>query len=327
MNESVRKKSTFDTVEFLLSNKTLCILVILCAFAAITSPNFLTTKNILNVVRQVCVSGIIGVAFTLVLASATIDLSVGYMLGMIGVISAVLSRDGMPFGLVVLVALLVGVAAGAVNGAIVTYMKLPGFVVTLATGQIFKGIDYIVCNTSTVTGLSEAFRVIGQGYLFGIPVPIYIMIAAAIIVSIILNKLPVGRQIIAMGGNSEAARVSGINVNRTRMFVYMLLGACAGLGALVQTGRTFCAQPDAGFGMEMDVIAAVVIGGTPLTGGIGKVGGTVFGCLIVGVINNILNLLGVNSNWQLVAKGLLILFAILMDALSGRIIAARQARA
>lgn len=324
MDEKTTNK--IDVTGFMLRNKTLLILLVLCVFAAVASSDFLQVKNILNVVRQVTVSGIIGVAFTMVLASGCIDLSVGYMVGMIGVIAASLSRDGVPIIMVILGAVLVGCFCGAINGAIVTYLRLPGFVVTLATGQIFKGTDYIVCNTTTITGLDESFRVIGQGYLLGVPVPIYIMIGMAVLMAIILNKTAMGRHIIAMGGNEEAARLSGINANATKMFVYIMLGACAAVGALVQTGRTFCAQPDAGFGMEMDIIAAVVIGGTPLTGGIGKVAGTIFGCLIVGVINNILNLLGVSSNWQLIAKGILILFAIALDTISSLIIAKREAR-
>jgi ribose/xylose/arabinose/galactoside ABC-type transport system permease subunit len=171
-------------------------------------------------------------------------------------------------------------------------------------------------NTSPVTGLPPAFKAIGQGYIGPIPTPICIVTAATALIFFIINRTAFGRYAIAAGGNREAARTSGINTNLITVLIYMLMGLCTAGAAIIMTGRAASAQPSAGQGMEMDAIAAVVIGGTPLSGGKGKVLGTVFGCLIVGVINNFLNLSRVDSNWQQIAKGALILVAVLLDVVT-----------
>lgn len=321
----MKKERKIDWVEVILDNKTLVLLIILCVAASILSANFLKPQNLLNVLRQVCVSCVIGVGFTLVLASGNIDLSVGYLLGMVGVIMGYLSKaEAAPAVVIMIIGILIGVLSELVNGACITYLNLPGFIVTLATGQIFKGIGYIISNTTTISGLQEGFRLVGQSYVLGIPFPVYVMVVVALVLALVLNKTPFGRHVISMGGNAEAARVCGVNINRTRMLVFVIMGICVGIASVLLTGRTFTAQPNAGHGMEMDAVAAVVIGGTSLSGGVGHIGGTIFGCLLVGVINNILNLTGVDSNWQLVAKGLTILLAIFIDAQSSMIMAKRR---
>jgi ribose/xylose/arabinose/galactoside ABC-type transport system permease subunit len=270
----------------------------------------------MNVIRQVCASAILGMGFTLVIASANLDLSVGYMLGMLGVIMGLLSRANVPFPLVLLIGVATGAACGFINGFIGVKFKLPLFIVTLATGQVYRGACQLLSNTSPVNGLQSAFKVLGQGYWGPIPIPIYIMVFVGVVLYIVLNKTRFGRHAIATGGNREAARTSGINTGRITILIYVIMGVCVAIAAMVMTGRAYSAQPAAGQGMEMDAIAAVVIGGTSLSGGAGRIGGTVIGCLIVGVINNMLNLAGVDSNWQLVAKGLLILTAVLLDVAS-----------
>jgi len=307
------KQTSIKISNILMNNKALFILLFLCICSAILSDTFLTGTNILNVIRQVSASAIVSVGFTCVIASGNFDLSVGYMLGMLGVIIALLSKTGMPFPAALLLGLLCGAVCGALNGFVGVQFKLPLFIVTLAIGQIFKGIDYLLSNTSPISSLPTAFKTIGSGYLGPIPIPIYVTLAVAIIVSVILNKTIFGRQLVAIGGNREAARTSGINVKWVTIRVYILMGICTAVGAIIMTGRANSAQPNAGHGMEMDAIAAVVIGGTPLSGGSGKVSGTIFGCLIVGVIANVLNLMGVDTNWQLIAKGLLIIFAVGLD--------------
>lgn len=304
--------------EFALNNKALIILLILCLIAAIISPAFFTSRNLMNVVRQVCASSILGIGFTLVIASANLDLSVGYMLGMVGVIMGLLSRADVPFMLVLLAGIACGAICGLINGLVGIKFKLPLFIVTLATGQVYKGACQLLSNTSPVNGLQEEFKVLGQGYLGPIPIPVYIMAAVLLVLYVLLNKTRFGRHAIATGGNAEAARTSGINTGAVTVAVYVIMGICTAIAAMVMTGRAFSAQPAAGQGMEMDAIAAVVIGGTSLSGGTGHIVGTVIGCLIVGVINNILNLAAVNSNWQLVAKGLMILTAVLLDVASSR---------
>jgi ribose/xylose/arabinose/galactoside ABC-type transport system permease subunit len=311
-----KKKIGSLALEFFLNNKALIILLVLCACCAIASPSFLSPINIRNVVRQICTSTMIGVGFTCVIASGNLDLSVGYMLGMLGVIIGILSKTTLPFPVVILLGVLTGAFCGLLNGIIGVRFKLPLFIVTLATGQIFRGVCYLVSNTSPITGLPAAFKKIGQGYVGPIPIPVIIVAAATVIIYIILNRTRFGRYAIATGGNRDAARTSGININGITLGIYILMGCCAAVGAIIMTGRAASAQPAAGAGMEMDAIAAVVIGGTPLVGGKGKVMGTVFGCLIVGVINNALNLSRVDSNWQLVAKGALILIAVLLDVMT-----------
>ena len=303
-------------LDLLLNNKALVILVILCIASAIISDVFFTASNLMNVTRQIAASAVMGIGFTCVIASGNLDLSVGTMLGMLGVIMALFSKTGLPFPVALLLGVAIGAGCGFLNGFIGVKFKLPLFIVTLATGQVFKGVCYLLSNTSPVTGLPDAFKKIGQGYIGPIPVPICITAGVAFLIYILLNKTVFGRHAIATGGNREAARTSGINVNRTTILIYMLMGVCTAIAAAIMTGRAASAQPAAGQGMEMDAIAAVVIGGTPLSGGSGKVVGTLIGCLIVGVIANVLNLAGVDSNWQLVAKGLLILFAVGLDVLT-----------
>lgn len=313
-----KKGRSSSLVDLLLDNKAVLILLLLCIVATCMNSAFLGGRNIMNVIRQVCASAILGVGFTLVIASANLDLSVGYMLGMIGVIMGLLSRANVPFPLVLIAGLAVGALCGFINGFIGVKFKLPLFIVTLATGQVYRGACQLLSNTSPVNGLQNAFKVLGQGYLLGVPIPIYIMVVVGVTLYIVLNKTRFGRHAIATGGNREAARTSGINTDSVTIRIYMIMGVCAAIAAMVMTGRAFSAQPAAGQGMEMDAIAAVVIGGTSLSGGAGRIGGTVVGCLIVGVINNMLNLAGVDSNWQLVAKGLLILAAVLLDVASSR---------
>jgi ribose/xylose/arabinose/galactoside ABC-type transport system permease subunit len=308
-----KKKINLDII---LNNKALIILLILCAGCGIASPVFLTPGNLMNVLRQISASAIMGIGFTCIIASGNLDLSVGTMLGMLGVIMALISKTGMPFPAVILLCVLVGAFCGYLNGFIGVKFRLPLFIVTLATGQVFKGMCYLLSNTSPISGLPQAFKTVGQGYAGPVPIPILIMLAVGVIIYVLLNKTAFGRYAIATGGNREAACTSGINVQAVTIGVYMVMGICTAIAAMIMTGRAASAQPAAGQGMEMDAIAAVVIGGTSLYGGSGKVVGTVFGCMIVGVINNALNLAGVDSNWQLVAKGMLILLAVMMDVFS-----------
>lgn len=312
----MKKTSNTNKLNVLLDNKAILIFLLLFIVSCFISPVFLSSRNLLNVIRQISVSAIVGIGFTCIIASSNLDLSVGDMIGLLGAEMALLSRAGLPFGLVVLVGVLTGAFCGLMNGIIGVSIGLPLFIVTLATGQIYNGITLLITHNSAVTGISPEFKTLGQGYLLNIPAPIYIMVAVGIVVYLILNKTTFGRHIVAIGGNREAAHVSGINTKKVTVGVYMLLGVCASVAAVVLTGRANSAQPSAGAGMALDSVAAVVIGGTPLSGGSGKVMGTIIGCLIVGTINNMLNLLGVDSNWQSVAKGLLIIIAVSLDVLS-----------
>ena len=309
------KTATKDKITlFIVNNKALFILCVLIIIAHIsTGGMFASYSNISSVMRQIAVSGIVGAGFTAVMAGGGIDLSVGSMVSLVGMIYAYFSLQ-LPLPLAVIISLIFGILFGWINGAVSERLRLPAFIVTLATAQVFKGAAYLLTDGRVISGLSNQVKFFGQGLLFNsIPVSMLLMFAVAILMALLLYKMKLGRHIIAVGGNAEAAEVSGINVKRTRTVIYVLSGLCAAIGAIVLTGRVGMAACAAGEGMEMDIVAAVVIGGTPMSGGKAKVGGTIFGCLVMGIISNLLNLLGISSFWQWVAKGVIIILAIFLD--------------
>lgn len=300
----------------LLGNKAFIILIVLGAALSFITPLFLTTDNLFNVLRQITVSALVSIGFTLVLGSGHMDLSIGALVGFLGIILAKIMVADVPIWVAIIICILAGLLCGAFTSTLITAFALPPFIVTLAMQQVYKGAGYLITNMVPVYDLPDDFLVIGQGYIGPVPIPVYIMLALTLVMSVVVNRSVFGRHAIAMGGNMEATRVSGIDTNKVRMGVYMVAGLCAALGSIVITSRSASAQITAGHGMEMDAIAAVVIGGTPMKGGSANVVGTLFGCLIVGVVNNGLNLLGIDSNWQVIAKGLLILFAVILDTVS-----------
>ncbi len=329
MEKAVGKKNGVNVKKLVLDNKALLILIILVLGISIgTKGLFIQQTNVLNVIRQVCASITLGCGFTLILAAGGIDLSVGAMVSLIGIWSAQLSLiDSLPFAVVLILTILIGIGVGAFNGLVVNGLGLPAFVVTIGTKSIFEGITAIVSNNQSVIGIPDAYRFIGQGYVFGslkVPFTIFIMLFMVILTWFIINKTRFGRFCLATGGNAEAARACGVNVKKISTLSYVWMGACASITAMIMTGRSASGQVGAGSGMEMDIIAGVVMGGTSMTGGVARVVGTVFGCLMIGVINNGLNLLQVDANWQKVAKGLLILIAIFLDAYGAKLLAKRS---
>ena len=306
---------------FLLNNKALLILVILVIAAQIaTSGLFINPgngfSNLFSVARQIATPAILGLGFTVVLASGGVDLSVGHMVSVVGVLYAIMSLN-MPLILAILLAVGFGALLGLLNGALSVRFKLAPFILTLATAQIFKGMASIFCNGKSVGSLSDGVKLIGQGLLFDvIPYSLIIMIALTVVMAVIMYRTRYGRHVIATGGNAEASSVSGINVKAIQISAYVVMGLCAAIGAIVLTGRTANASPAAGDGMEMDAIAAVVIGGTPMSGGKANIVGTIFGSFIMGIISNVLNLMNISSFWQWCAKGIIIILAILLDAQS-----------
>ena len=274
-----KKKGSMSSrvMGFVLNNKALMILVVLMVVAQIASHGlFLTYANLSSVSRQVAVSMLLGFGFTVVLASGGLDLSVSNMLSCIGVLYAFYTK-AMPLPLALAAALLSGAVLGAFNGVIAVKLRLTPFIVTLATAQIFKSIAYLLTDGKSVTGMSEAVRYIGQGLIFdAIPLSILIAVIMCLIMCVVMYRTGYGRHIIATGGNEEASRVSGIDVDKIKVSAYVVMGLFAAMGGIVLTGRVSMAAPGAGEGMEMDAVAAVVIGGTPLSGGRGKMGGTIF---------------------------------------------------
>lgn len=314
------KNKLGDTVAaFFLNNKVVVIVILLAIPLSIASPIFLTLNNVLNVLRQVSISTIVALGFTLIMGAGDIDLSVGSIVGLVGVVMGKLMMEmNFPIYIVIPCGILTGAVCGMLNAVIMSAFTLPSFIVTLATASLFRGMMYIMTNMVPITELPKNFVNIGQGYAGPIPIPIIVMLLTAVVIFIIANRTRFGRYVVAMGGNKEATRVCGINVRNVRVGVFLISGITSAIAGIIMTARTASAQISSGVNMEMDVIAAVVIGGTPLTGGTMNVVGTLFGCLLVGMINNGLNLLGVNSNYQIIAKGMLILLALIIDVMSSR---------
>lgn len=301
---------------FLRGNKAVLMVIVLMAAMVFLSPVFFTTRNLLNVLRQVCVSTILACGFTMILGSGSIDLSVGSLVGITGIFMAQMMVAGVHPALAIFFGILIGACLGLVNAAFTVGFRLPPFIVTLAMQQVLRGMCYLTTGMMPVTGLPKSFSNIGQGYLGPIPIPVFVMLGVVALVWLIVNRTRFGRYMLAMGGNIEAARVSGINVTAMQFGVYASMGVCAAIAAVILTARASSAQPTGGLNMEMDAIAAVVMGGTSMAGGSVNVVGAFFGCLVVGIVNNSLNLLGVDSNWQTVAKGALILIAVILDSVS-----------
>jgi ribose/xylose/arabinose/galactoside ABC-type transport system permease subunit len=334
MKEKIFGKEGFsEFLNFIVKYRVFFILIILCIGISVIQPIFFRPQNLINVLRQISSSAVLAVGFTLVLGTGNIDLSVGTLLGMTGIIMAKLSKiEGMPMISVLAAGAVICIVCGLLNAIVINLFNLPSFIVTLASMSIFKGICYIISNTTPVNNIAPYLINVGRGYVFpisaigfsGIPTLVIIMICVAAVMYIVINKTVFGRHAIAMGGNLEAAKVSGVNTNLVRAGVFVAMSLCAFVASVMITGRASSAQPAAGQGMEMDAIAAAVIGGTSMVGGNAKTIGTIFGCMIVGVINNGLNLLHVDSNFQLVVKGLLIMVAIILDAQSAKFFAARQ---
>ena len=288
------------------------MLLIVALILFIATPFFLTTSNLLAIVLAASITALLAIGQTFVIILAEIDLSVGAMLGFTGVITALAIPD---LGLVgsLLVGVLAGAAAGLINGLLVTKVNMPSFIATLATMSILSGLTLYITQGNPRTVTSSGFKTIGQGNLVGVPNPIWILLACTIVFGIALARTKFGRQVYATGDNFEAARLSGMPVDRIKIAAFMISGVLAAIAGFILTARLGTAQPTAGVGLELTAIAAVIIGGTSLTGGRGAVVGTVIGALLLGTIDNGLNLLNVSPFLQDVVKGAVILFAVLVD--------------
>jgi ribose transport system permease protein len=274
------------------------------------NDNFLTTNNLSNVARQVSINAIIAVGMTFAILTGGIDLSVGSVMALSGTIAAGLMMAGFSPELGILGGLLVGALFGGLNGAFVAYAKMPPIIVTLATMGIARGLGLIYTGGYPISGLPKEFSFFGRGDVVGVQTPIIVMIVVYIFAYILLNKTPIGRYVYAIGGNEEAARLSGVRVPRYKLMVYTISGFTAAIAGMVLTSRLMSGQPNAGVGFELDAIAAVVLGGTAIAGGRGAIVGTLVGAMMLGVLNNGLNLMGVSPYVQNVIKGAIILLAI-----------------
>jgi ribose transport system permease protein len=301
------KKAVFEKMYALLG------LVLLSVTLTILSPYFLTIDNLLSIALQTAIIAILALGQVYVIISGGIDLSVGSILALSGVISAQLLVSGWPTALAIVAGIFAGALLGFINGLVITKGNLPPFIVTLGMMGVARGLSLVLTDGLPVSGLPETFTKLGNETIFYIPIPVIFLIVVAIISSFILSRTIFGRYVYSIGSNEEAAQLSGINVNFHKLMIYVVCGLLSGLAGVLLTARLVSAQPSAGTGYELDAIAAVVIGGASLMGGVGTVGGTIIGAFIMGVLRNGLNLLNVTPFWQQIAIGVVIVLAVYLD--------------
>ncbi|MGE7684972.1 ABC transporter permease [Peribacillus simplex] len=293
----------------------LLALVLLFIVITVLNPSFMEPNNILNLLRQTSINALIAFGMTFIILTGGIDLSVGSILALSSALMAGMMVSGLDPILAILVGILLGAIMGVINGILVSKGKMAPFIVTLATMTIFRGLTLVYTDGKPITGIGDSvmFQMLGRGYFLGVPVPAVVMVIAFLILWFLLHKTSFGRKTYAIGGNEKASRISGIKVDRVKVAIYGLAGTMAAIAGAILTSRLNSAQPTAGQSYEMDAIAAVVLGGTSLSGGKGRLFGTLVGVLIIGTLNNGMNLLGVSSFYQQVVKGAVILIAVLLD--------------
>lgn len=294
------------------------VLAALLLAMAVLSDSFFTVSNLVNVARQVSINMIIASGMTMVIITGGIDLSVGSLVALTSCVSMMMiDATGSSF-IGVAAGIALGAAAGAANGALVAWAGIPPFIVTLAGLTVYRGVALIITGGTPIIRFEGGFRALGRGVIAGIPVPVALMAAVVAVVLVLLTWTSFGAHVYAVGGNEEASRLSGIRVARVKFAVYAIGGALTALAGAVLMGRLSSAQPNTGEGFELDAIAAVILGGTSLSGGRGSVLGTLVGALVIGVLNNGFNLMSVDAHFQLVAKGAIILLAVMLDRLLKR---------
>jgi len=293
------------------------VMVFLCiVLTMITHDKIFATKdNFINILLNASLVGTVAAGETVVLLSGGMDLSIATNIAFQGSLVAVLITRGMQPAFAIILTLLCGIFTGAINAFFISEIKVPPFITTLGTQQVFKGLGFLVSGGSAVYIQNQKFCRIGSGKLFGIPNPVIQLLIVFLVIAVLLNKTVIGRTIYVIGGNEKAARLSGIKTRRYNYFIYMLSGFCAALGGIVLAARMTSGQPTAAVGVDMQAITGAVLGGTALTGGVGGIGGTLLGVLIMSIFQNGLLLLNVNSFYQYIANGLLLLFAVTFDAL------------
>lgn len=293
----------------------LLALIVLVILVSIVNPSFIAPTNLLNLLRQVSTNALIAFGMTFVIITGGIDLSVGSTLALSSVLMAGTIAAGMDPLLAMILSLVVGTVFGAVNGLLITKGNMAPFIATLATMTIYRGLTLVYTNGNPITGIGDSFifKFVGRGYLFGIPFPVVLMIVSFILLYILLHKMTFGRKTFAIGGNEKSSFIAGIKNDRIKTGIYALSGLMASLAGIIITSRLDSAQPTAGTSYEMDAIASVVLGGTSLSGGRGRLVGTLIGALIIGTLNNGMNLLGISSFYQQVVKGIVIIIAVLLD--------------
>lgn len=290
-------------------------LAVVFAVFSIFAPGFLAFKNVINILRQVSMFGIVVVGVSMVMIGGGMDLSVGMQMAVDGMLVGMMMVNlNVPILLAALITIIVGCCLGAFNGIVAVKLHIAPIIVTLATMLMLQGVAYLITGGYPITGMPEAFKFIGQGYIADvIPIPVVIFIIFIIFGAIVMNKTYLGRSIYALGGNKEAARLAGINVDKLTVLIYTFCGFAASIAALIMVGRTNASQPGAGSSYSFDCMTAACLGGISIQGGEGRVSGTVIGVIILGMLDNGLVLMSVNSNWQSVIKGAILLIAVAID--------------
>ncbi|TGN67292.1 ABC transporter permease [Paracoccus liaowanqingii] len=313
-----------------LKARTFIALILVFAFFAFAAPNFLSTANMVIMSKHVALNAFLAIGMTFVIISGGIDLSVGSIVGLCGMVAGYLILNGIDVGLgwtmhfntveICLIVMAVGVAIGAVNGVLITRLNVAPFIATLGTLYICRGAAMLFSDGRTFPNLtgsadygSDTFRLIGAGTWAGLPVTIWMLIAVAVLAAYIAGRTPLGRYIYAVGGNERGAALSGVKVDRIKLFVYMFSGLCAALVGLIISSQLVAAHPATGQSFELNAIAAAVLGGTSMSGGRGRIGGTIVGAFVIGVLSDGLVMMGVSSFWQTVIKGLVIIAAVVVD--------------
>lgn len=309
-------KQTNEAVIWLKKNLgPIIALLTLVVILTFTTETFLVRNNLMSVLRQVCVNCLIAFGITTVLISGGIDLSVGSVVAASGVIAVQLANMNLPVIVCFAVAMAFGGVIGLINGTIIARTNLPAFIVTLSMQIIIRGVGYVLTGGQPAQSSNEAFNNMGTGSFLGIPIPVLIVILTFVVLYFILYKTVFGRHVYAIGGNKEAARYGGVSTKKVQIKVFVICGIMAALAGVILSARLYSAQPSVGEGFERDAIAASVLGGTSFNGGIGTLSGTVIGVLIIGVLNNGMNLLRINSYWQFIVKGCVILGSVYIDYL------------
>jgi len=325
MDNEITRKAKFGqgTVRYFKENMGIIIaFFVLFVFLSVnpsTAHAFLTQQNMFNVLRQISTNLYLACGMTMVIILGGIDLSVGSIIALSGCIAAAcVVRHGLTIPVSLVIGVVTGILFGMINGIIIAKTTIPAFIVTLATMNIARGFAYVYTGGSPVRVVTKEWQFVGAGYIGMFPTPVIILLIILIITGILMNNTRLGRHIYAVGGNVQAAHFSGISVTKVKFWVYAYSGLMAGIAGVVLASRMYSGQPTAGNGAEMDAIAAVVVGGTSMAGGAGKIGGTIIGALIIGYLNNGLNLMNVNSFWQYVVKGVVILLAVFIDFVRNR---------
>lgn len=293
----------------------LLALIVLIVLVTVMNPGFIAPTNLLNLLRQVSTNALIAFGMTFVIITGGIDLSVGSTLALSSALMAGAIASGLDPLLAMLMSLILGTVLGGINGLLITKGKMAPFIATLATMTIYRGLTLVYTDGNPITGIGDSFifKYVGRGYLFGIPFPVILMLISFLILFIVLHKTTFGRKTFAIGGNEKASFIAGIKNDRIKIGIYAISGLMASLSGIIITSRLNSAQPTAGGSYEMDAIASVVLGGTSLSGGRGRIVGTLIGALIIGTLNNGMNLLGISSFYQQVVKGIVIIIAVLLD--------------